>query len=664
MRSGTTREGEPGAGHGWVGLGATRLPQWLTGIGCLILSLPLIGWLFGIPVLRGFGVPGYAVPPLSAINGCSVTLTGFLAVSGRPWLARIAFAPAAVLLSLIGLRYLTDAIPVEQLFFAESVQRLGVPNNGLTPGGTALVQALGGLAAIAPTSERRRLRVLGIILSSAAVAFTVLAAMALLTVHSEGHPPSFLGRSVASTAVALLPLVGLNLYAMRRQASERGWHLLVQLTPTIIILPVIPSLLGFAAHQTGLLGFGAAQFLVLAGDVLILAGVLMRAIGHADAQSRALANREAKLSAVLAMVPDAVILIDENGTINDFSAAAERLWNYRTDEVIGKPVTMLGKEAHAERYRAELAALRDADPAPSPTGPSAQPLNAVGRRSDGSLFPIEVRVGRVAGTGSPWLTIFVRDMSAQFSVEDQVAQLNAELAHLARQSAMGDAAADLAHELNQPLAAAANYLSAAAMIAKQRGDESPGIEMVASAHAQVMQAGEIIRRLRSFTERNDTERSVEPLRPMIEDAARLVLVGSSRLAAQIDYEVKPADLRVFVDRVQIQQVLVNLLRNAVEALRDSGRENPRIWITARRLEDEMVEVRCCDNGPGLPTETLARLFQRFSASETSDGMGIGLAISKRIVEIHGGVFTAANAPEGGAVFTFTLPTLDRGKAAR
>lgn len=652
MRSGVTGDSEPIVGHAWVRLGATRLPQWLTGIGCMLLSLPLVGWLLGVPVLRGFGDPDYVIAPLTAINGCSVTLTGFLAVSGRPRLARIAFAPAAILLTLIGLRYLTDAIPVERLFFADSVARLGVANHGISPGGTALVQAVGGLAAFAITSDRRTFRVLGIVLSSAAVALTLLAATALFTAQGNASP-SFLGRSLLSTAVALLPLAGLNLYAARLQANEPGWHLLVQLAPAIIILPAIPSLVGLAAYQSGLLSVGAAQFLVLTGNVLILAGVLMRAIGHADAQGQVLANRKAKLRAVLEMVPDAVVLIDEYGVINDFSRAAELLWGYRADQVIGRPITILGKEAHAERYRQGLAAIRDAEPGPIPV----EPLNAVGQRSDGSLFPIEVRVGRVVVADAPWLTIFVRDMSAQFSVEDQVAQLNAELAHLARQSAMGEAAADLAHELNQPLAAAANYLSAVAMQARQQQGGTPALEMVNRAREQVMHAGEIIRRLRSFTEHNDTERSAELLRPMIEDAARLVLVGSSKLAAQIEYEVVPADLRVFVDRVQIQQVLVNLLRNAVEALRSSRRDNPRIWVTARALEDHMVEVRCCDNGPGLSEETLARLFERFSASD-SGGMGIGLAISKRIVEIHGGVFTAANAPQGGAVFTFTLPTLD------
>lgn len=647
------RQNETIPGPGWNALGAASLPIWLTGIGCLVLSLPLLGWIFEIPVLRGFGNPNYAVAPLSAINGCLITLAAFLAVSGRPWAARIALVPAAILLSLIALEYLTGAIAVERWFFFDDVQRLGVRNNGLSPGGTVAVAAVGGIAAIAVTSSRPIHRVIAIILSSGSIALTLLATTALLA-EPGGTSPAFLGRSALSSAVALLPATGVILYAMRRQSGERGWHLLIRLTPAIVILPAIPSLLGFAAFQMHLLGFSAAQFLVLAGNVLILAGVLMRAIRHADAQARALAIREAKLSAVLAMVPDAVMLIEENGTIVEFSAAAERLWGYRAEEVIGKSVTMLSPEAHAARYESELAGLHDRELDPW----HADPLAAVGRRSDGSLFPLEARAGRVHADDLRCLTIFVRDMSVQFGVEDQVAQLNAELAHLARQSAMGEAAADLAHELNQPLTAAANYLSAAAMLARNTGAEGPGTELVGNAREQVMHAGDIIRRLRSFTERNDTERSVEPLQPMIEDAARLVLVGSSRLAAQIDCDVEPAGLSVFVDRVQVQQVLVNLMRNAVEALRESGTANPRIWISARPAEDAMVEVRCRDNGPGLPAETLAHLFQRFSANGSSEGMGIGLSISKRIVELHGGVFSATNAPEGGAEFSFTLPTLD------
>ncbi|MEP9357322.1 ATP-binding protein [Sphingomonas sp. KR3-1] len=650
----TNRQSKAFSGSGWARVGAVSLPQWLTGIGCLLLSMPLLGWLSGIAVLRGFGDPHYAVAPLSAINGCSVTLAAFFAVSDRPRLARLAFAPGAVLLALIAVEYLTGMIAVERLFFPDAVQALGVRNNGLPPAGTAMVQIVGGLAAVALTSRRRIFRISGILLSSAAVALTLLAATALLTERVGALSPAFLGRSTVSPAIALLPLIGLILCAMRQQAGERGWHVLVQLAPAIIIFPAIPSVLGFASYQFGLLGFGAAQFLVLLGNVVILAVVLMRAIRHADMQSRALAIRGAKLAAVLEMVPDAVILIEEDGTILDFSAAAERLWGYRAEDVLGKPVTLLAPPEHSQRYDSELLNARSIDFNTT----QSRVLSAVGRRSDGTLFPLEARAGRVEADDAKCLTVFVRDMSAQFTIEDQVAQLNAELAHLARQSAMGEAAADLAHELNQPLTAAANYLSAAAMIAKTSGTEEKGAEMVGNAREQVMHAGEIIRRLRSFTERNDTERSVELLHPMIEDAARLVLVGSGRLAAQIDCDVEPEDLRAFVDRVQIQQVLVNLMRNAVEALREAGSENPRVWITARPAADTMVEVRCSDNGPGLSAETIEHLGKRFSAKRTSDGMGIGLSISKRIVEMHGGSFTAANAAEGGAVFTFTLPTLE------
>ncbi len=651
----TRGQGSGIAGRHPISIGSCGLPQWLTGIGCLVLSLPLIGWIFGVPVLRGFGDPHYAVSPISAINGCSVTLGTFLAVLRRPILARLALLPAAILLTLIGLQYLTGAFALEQMIFPKTVQSLGVPNHGLVPGGAAAVQMIGAIAALTVTLKRRLHRLTGLILASAAVALTLLATAAVLA-EPGGTSPAFLGRSAISSLFAMLPAIGVILYTLSRPAEGRPWPLLVHLAPAIVILPSVPALIGIASYQSGLLGFSAAQFVVLALNVVILAGVLMRAIRHADVQSRALEIREAKLSAVLAMVPDAVVLIDERGTIIDFSAAAERLWGYSAGELLGQPITMLAPGEHAVRYESELDGLRGRDLRPA----DAEPLSAVGRRRDGSVFPVEARAGRIETDEGQYLTIFLRDMSARFNVEDQIAQLNAELAHLARQSAMGEAAADLAHELNQPLAAAANYLSAAAMIAKRTGDTGPGTEMVASAREQVMQAGEIIRRLRSFTQRNDTERSQEPLRPMIEDAARLVLVGSGRLAAQIDCDVEPRDLSAFVDRVQIQQVLVNLMRNAVEALREAGREDPRICITARPVADAMVEVECRDNGPGLPPETLAHLFQRFSANSASAGMGIGLSISKRIVEMHGGVFSAENAPEGGAVFRFTLPTLSYG----
>jgi len=394
-------------------------------------------------------------------------------------------------------------------------------------------------------------------------------------------------------------------------------------------------------------------------------GNLIRTIGamldvtEREEREAALRRREAQLRSIIETVPEAMLVVDEEGTIRVFSTAAETLWGYRAHEVLGHKFSMLTPYPRDEEGddQSKLAAFLKAG---EPIGPS-ETIAASGVKKCGERFPMEVRAGVAQVDGSQLYTLFARDLTQQFVAEERLSELNAELAHVGRQSAMSELAADMAHELNQPLAASSNFMAAARMLLDKGEDFERVTELLRMANEQTLRAGEIIRRLRSFTMRGEVDLRTTPLGPTIRDAADLVLVGTSQFNIRLTYDLDPAIPCVFADRVQVQQVVVNLLRNSIDVLRQQGASDRRITVSSRRSGQDMVAIEIADSGPGIPEPMLEQLFSRFTTTKKEGaGMGIGLSISKRIIEAHGGVLSAENRPEGGAVFRFTLPTTEEG----
>jgi two-component system sensor kinase FixL len=396
-------------------------------------------------------------------------------------------------------------------------------------------------------------------------------------------------------------------------------------------------------------------------------GNLVRTVGAmldiTDREEReaALRRREAQLRSIIETVPEAMLAVDEEGTIRVFSAAAEALWDYRAHEVLGHHVSMLtpypegepGEEAPETRLSNFLKTGQEVE--------NGEIIAASGLTKTGERFPMEVRAGVAKVDGHLLFTLFARDLTEQFEAEEKLSELNAEIAHVGRQSAMSELAADMAHELNQPLAATSNFLAAARMLLDKGEDFERIAEMLRMANEQTLRAGEILRRLRSFTMRGDVDMRVTPLGPTIRDAADLVLVGTSQFNIRLTYDLDPDIPCVFADRVQVQQVVVNLLRNSIDVLRQKGGSDRRITVSSCKTNEEMVSIEIADSGPGIPEPMLDQLFSRFTTTKgKGGGMGIGLSISKRIIEAHGGSLTAENRPEGGAVFRFTLPTSEQG----
>lgn len=248
------------------------------------------------------------------------------------------------------------------------------------------------------------------------------------------------------------------------------------------------------------------------------------------------------------------------------------------------------------------------------------------------------------------------DVTEQALAHKRIEALQTELLHVSRIDAMGTMGAALAHELNQPLTAIVNYLAAARRIASRSGVDPLLLETLVSASDAAYGAGEIIRRLRSLTTRGSTTKEIISLRAAIEQAADLFLTANPQ--ATLRYSFNSSDV-VEADRVHIQQVVLNLLQNAYEAKDSNGQGK---WILTVRTKDkgDLVEVCVSDNGPGIALDVLPNIFDTFATTK-AEGMGIGLPISRTIVEAHGGKIEARNNADGGASVCFSLPRLPRTK---
>jgi two-component system sensor kinase FixL len=446
--------------------------------------------------------------------------------------------------------------------------------------------------------------------------------------------------------------------------------LLADQSPFFICLPAVmmASALGagggpglFATLLTVLIWLLLADFPVPHADAVGVA--LFAAFGIATAwwggrlrakRERATMNtadlqaREAHLKLILETIPDAMIVIDVSGNIQSFSVAAERLFGYKADEVIGRDIKMLMPSPYREQHDGYLARyLATGERRIIGVG-----RVVVGERKGGSTFPMELAVGEMKSGNQRFFTGFIRDLTERQQTEARLQELQTELVHISRLTAMGEMAQALAHELNQPLTAIANYMRGSRRLLEGRAHEPFGMvrEAVEKAAEQAMRAGQIIRRLRDFVARGESERRVESLSKLIEEASALALVGAKEQGVRVRFDFDPAADLVLVDKVQIQQVMVNLMRNAIEAMESSERRELTL-STARA--GEMAEITVTDTGTGIAEEVASQLFQPFVTSKPH-GMGVGLSISRTIVEAHAGQITAEANPGGGTTFRFTL----------
>ena len=255
-----------------------------------------------------------------------------------------------------------------------------------------------------------------------------------------------------------------------------------------------------------------------------------------------------------------------------------------------------------------------------------------------------------------------RDITAELEAEAQLRESQQALQTLARRATINAMASGMAHELSQPLTAAANYLHVASGFADREG--SAALRPLHLGQEQVRRAGEILRQVRQFLRRDDTERQLSPIAELVEDAMHLALGGFDGVQPRADFSAAPGLPMQLVNPVQIQQVVINLVRNACEALAERpGDNHGRIAVRVAAEEDGGVSVTVADNGPGIPAAILDTLFEPFRSTKPT-GSGIGLAICRAIVESHGGRIAVEAAQGGGTWVRFTLPGSGEAEAAR
>jgi two-component system sensor kinase FixL len=362
-------------------------------------------------------------------------------------------------------------------------------------------------------------------------------------------------------------------------------------------------------------------------------------------------GNDALFRALIATSADGIMVIDELGTVLVYSDACQRLFGYIPEEVLGHNIKMLMPEPYHGEHDGYLSRYR-----------TTRERHVIGigrdvrgRRKDGSVFPMYLSIGEGEIAGKKMFVGIVHDITSERQRDQKIHELQGELLHATRVTAMGHMSSALAHELNQPLGAILAYTGAMRRLIDE--DEPPLGELreaIDLAAQDATRAGQIIRRLRAFVEKRETLRNPEDVGVLVAEA---VAIGSLGLAARgIKVSVgKSVEMpKVMIDRIQIQQVLVNLIRNAVESMDETAA--PQIDVTTR-YEAGYVQIAVTDNGHGLAPEIADRLFEPFATTK-AQGMGMGLNICRTIIESHGGRIWAEANPDGGTTFAFRLPAAE------
>ena len=356
------------------------------------------------------------------------------------------------------------------------------------------------------------------------------------------------------------------------------------------------------------------------------------------------------LSAIEAASIDAIITIDHRGLMQTFNPAARKLFGYSPDEVLGQNVKMLMPGHFREQHDGYISNyLRTGE----------RKIIGIGRvvaglRKDGSSFPMELAVGEALVDGNRVFVGFIRDLTQIESESRRAEMLQSELLHVNRLNEMGEVAANLAHEVSQPLAAIMNFTQAVQhVLQREERQDTPLLKgLLEKIEAQAVRATDIVKRLRAFVERRDIERQAEDMRVIVEEALGLANIESRNRSVRAILELSSDPVLVNVDRVQIQQVLVNFIRNAADAMADLA--DREITIKSVRTDESQVHVTVSDIGSGIAPQVADQLFKPFVTTK-KQGMGVGLSICKSIIENHDGeIGFRANQPRG-TTFFFTLP---------
>lgn len=376
-------------------------------------------------------------------------------------------------------------------------------------------------------------------------------------------------------------------------------------------------------------------------------GVVIRDITEQVENKKKIDSQSSYLKAIINTIPDAMVTVNEIGLISSFNANAEKMFGYSENELIGENISILMDEPDSTHHDGYLNNYKK-NGERHIIGSSRR---VIGRRKDGTRFPHEICVGEAELGGKRLFIGFLRDLTEREIARIELDNLQDELAHMSRVTAVGSMATALAHEINQPLTAIANYVQAAVLLLPEGG----GDDLLAVKHAlneagkEALRAGAIIQRLRQFVSRGDIDRTIVPPRELARQALELGATGSAERGVRCINAVSRSVSLILVDKVQIQQVLVNLIRNAIEALVEGG-----VIIVTAREELGMVHFTVSDDGPGMGSSQAEALFEPFVTTKPY-GMGLGLTICRTIIEAHQGKIWCEAGSGKGAAFHFTVP---------
>jgi two-component system sensor kinase FixL len=363
----------------------------------------------------------------------------------------------------------------------------------------------------------------------------------------------------------------------------------------------------------------------------------------------ALVAREFK--ALLDVAVDAVIVIDCRGTIEAFNRAAEMLFGYTAAEAVGTNVSRLMPEPdrsqhdrHIERYLASGV--------PHIIGIGRE-VNAC--RKDGSVFPVYLAIGRIPDSDPPRFVGFLHDLTSRHQAAEEQRRMQQRMARVSHLATMGEMAAGIAHEINQPLAAISNYALACERLLEAPRPELAEVQAaLRQISGQALRAAEIIRRVRNLVRTHEPRREPADINELVGELSALTR-GDARLHdVQLSLELADGLPSINVDGIQIQQVLLNLIHNAIEALTATSAAERRVIVRTCRLGADEIEISVADCGPGVDPAIVERMFEPFCTTK-EQGTGLGLAISKSIVDAHRGRLEYRPNVPRGACFIVTLP---------
>lgn len=376
--------------------------------------------------------------------------------------------------------------------------------------------------------------------------------------------------------------------------------------------------------------------------------IVARDITRRKKMEVALMDSEAFLHEIVDSNPVAIVTADTAGKILFFNRVAERIFCFASDDAIGQNVTILMTERDAQDHAGHIARyLRTGE-----TRLIGSSRIVTARRQDGSSFPARLHLTEFQD-GTSIFVSFIEDLTEEYAAQKKIRDTQEQLQHSARLGALGEMATTIAHEINQPLTAAASLAGAAALVLRKgsAAKAADAVDLIEDAVNELRRASEIIYQMRDFAKTRKSAPSLNDVNVVVESAASIALIGAAGDGIEADFDLDPVIGSANFDRIQLEQVIVNLIRNAVDAVKDASTK--KLAIKTRK-KDETFEISIADSGPGVAPEMRKRLFEPF-ATDKASGLGVGLSISKSIIDAHQGEIVVSSDELGGASFTVILP---------